>query len=140
MILFQKFPGGGMPPDPPRRLVLCTAGCASHTRIVHLYLMAMQFQKWPIKFTFDWPFCPSNNFPLYCTLLSNCHFVIQVVKKKSNKYNLSLFINTITETCAPHHQTFNFIIKSDVLYKQSYNTLTRIVMYQCASTITKVVH
>ena len=30
--------------------------------------MATQFQKWPIKFTFDWPFYPSNNFPLYCTL------------------------------------------------------------------------
>ena len=58
-----------MPPDPPGRLVLRTAGCASHTRIVHLYLMAMQFQKWPIKFIFDWPFCPSNNFPLYCTLM-----------------------------------------------------------------------
>ena len=32
------------------------------------YLMAMQFYIWPIKFTFDWPFCPSNNLPLYCTL------------------------------------------------------------------------
>ena len=62
-----------MPPDPPRRLVLRTAGCASHTGIVHHYLMAMQFQKWPIEFTFDWPFCPSNNFPLYCTLLLLYH-------------------------------------------------------------------
>ena len=26
--------------------------------------MTMQFQKWPIKFGFDWPFCPSNKFSL----------------------------------------------------------------------------
>ena len=31
--------------------------------------MTMQFQKWPTKFGFDWPFCPSSNFSLYCTLL-----------------------------------------------------------------------
>ena len=66
VILFQKFPGGWghAPRPPPRRLVLHIPGCALHTR-----MMGMQFQKRPIKFTFDWPFCRSNNFPLYCTLL-----------------------------------------------------------------------
>ena len=28
----------------------------------------MQFYKWPIKFSFDWPFCLTNTFHLYCTL------------------------------------------------------------------------
>ena len=68
-----------MPPDPPRRLVLRTPG----------YLMAMQFQKQPIKFTFDWLFCPSNNFPLYCTLgilqASRDHYNLN---KEDNHLNL----------------------------------------------------
>ena len=74
-----------MPPDPPRRLVLRTAGCALHTRMLHLYLtamnflMAMQFQIWPIKFTFDWPFCQSNNFSLYCTLLSDLYSIYTIL-------------------------------------------------------------
>jgi len=51
-----------------RRLVL--RQCSLHTRIAHLYVMAMQFQKQPTKFGFDWPFCPSNNFSLHCTLKS----------------------------------------------------------------------
>ena len=32
----------------------------------------MQFCKWPIKLTFDWPFCQSNFFSLYCTLQCVC--------------------------------------------------------------------
>ena len=47
--------------------MLCTAECASHTRL-HQYPMAMRFHIWPIKFSFDWPFRPSNKLLLYCTL------------------------------------------------------------------------
>ena len=69
---FQNFLEGHVP-RPPRRLVLCTAECTSHTRL-HQYPMAMQFHIWPIKFSFDWPFRPSNKLLLYCTLYI-CTFI-----------------------------------------------------------------
>ena len=59
--LFCKYFLGACPQTPWK-------ACAN-TRIQHLCLMTMQFQKWPTKFGFDWPFRPSNNFSLYCTLL-----------------------------------------------------------------------
>ena len=37
-------------------------------RVCWLCVMTMQFQKWPTKFGFDWPLCPSNNFFFFCTL------------------------------------------------------------------------
>jgi len=47
--------------------------------------MTMQFQKWPTKFGFDWPFCPSNNFSLYCTLVSYLEHVIVAGGSRGNE-------------------------------------------------------
>jgi len=57
-----------MPPDPPKGLCFTLRQCALHTSMQYLCLMTMQFQKWPTKFDFDWPFRSSINFSLYCTL------------------------------------------------------------------------
>ena len=57
-LYFQKFPGVACPQTALEGL--CYSVCHQ--------LMAMQFYKWPIKFSFDWPFCLTNNFHLYCTL------------------------------------------------------------------------
>ena len=45
--------------------MVCFAHPSSHP---HLICMTMQFCKWPIKLAFDWPFCQSKFFSLYCTL------------------------------------------------------------------------
>jgi len=71
--LFCKNFLGGMPPDPLEGLRFALHRCASHTRIQHLCLTTMQFQKWPTKFGFYWPFRPNNNFSLYCTLHTRTH-------------------------------------------------------------------
>jgi len=46
-----------------------------HTPGQYTCVMAMQFQKWPTKIGFDWPFYPSNNYSLYCTLLNYMEFL-----------------------------------------------------------------
>ena len=37
--------------------------------VLHVYLMAKQFLRWPIRFTFNWSLCPNNILLLYCTLV-----------------------------------------------------------------------
>jgi len=80
---------------------LCFALCRC---VQHLYLMAMQFQKWPTKFDFDWPFCPSNNFSLYCTLI----VVLCVDSDKQNVYmGASSHSGTVDTVGHPHEAKVN---------------------------------
>ena len=117
-----------MPPDPSRRLMLCTVGYASHTRIVHLYLMAMQFQKRPIKFTFDWPFRPSNNFPLYCTLTHIPTFCFKLYIKIPSCQLHSLFIifsypDSLTAVLSLHMNCFEYsFVREKYFLMPSFNS------------------
>ena len=72
--LFSKFSWGACPQTPLEGLCFALRRvCFAHHDSTPPCLMARQFNKWPIKLTFDWPSCPSNIFGLYCTLThSSC--------------------------------------------------------------------
>ena len=80
-LIFKIFMGAHAS-NLPRRLVLCTVGCALHTYVGKetQYLIARQFYIWPFKFTFHWPFCPTNNYLLlYCSYSAYLYNSYQVV-------------------------------------------------------------